>query len=93
MLIRTILPKSNSTDNVNTKTLALIYLLMTGKPINFARYILGVIAKVGSIKQPTPLPYTNLLTLVFQYFGVGLTNEFKDTKPVPILIPASLRNI
>lgn len=50
VLIRTILPKSNSSDSVNTKTLALIYLLMTGKPINFARYILGVIAKVGSIK-------------------------------------------
>jgi len=92
-LIRTILPKSHSTDSVNTKTLALIYLLMTGKPINFAHYILGVIAKLGSIKRPTPLPYTNLLTLMFQYFGVGLTNELKETKPVPVLTPASLKTI
>lgn len=36
VLVRTILPKPDSTDSVKTKTLELIYLLMAGKPINFA---------------------------------------------------------
>lgn len=75
VIIRTILPKPNSTDSVNTKTLELIYLLMTEKPINFARYILGTIAKVGSI--PTPFPYPNLLTLMLKYFGHLCSNTLE----------------
>ena len=87
------LPKPNSTNSVNTKTLELIYLLMTGKPVNFAQCILGVMSKVSSVQPSAPLPYATLLTLVFTHFGVCLTNEIKETKPVTIITPASLKHI
>lgn len=57
IIARTLLPKHNSTDSVNSKTLVLIYLLMTRKPISYARYILRTMSKVGSVQDPTPLPY------------------------------------
>lgn len=34
-----------------------------------------------------------ILTLVFNHFGVCLTHEIKETKPVPIITLASLKNI
>ncbi|KAJ8449428.1 hypothetical protein Cgig2_002225 [Carnegiea gigantea] len=93
IIVRTMLPKPNSTDSVNTKTLELIYLLMTRKPINFARYILGVMSKFSFIQHPASLPYATLLTLVFNHFGVCLTHEIKETKPVSIITLASLKHI
>lgn len=57
VLVHTILPRSNSADSVNTKTLELIYLLMAGKPVNFGHFFLETIVKVGFIRRPTPLPY------------------------------------
>jgi len=66
---------------------------MTGKLIKFARYILETIAKVGSIKRPAPLSYSNLLTLVLKHFGVCLIDELQETKPVPVIPPISLKNI
>jgi len=93
VIVRTMLPKANSTDSVNSKTLELIYLLMTEKLINYARYILGSISKVNSIMRPAPLPYANLLTLVFQHFGVCLDHELIETKHVPIITPSSLKHI
>jgi len=93
VLIGSILPKPNSNDSLNNKTLELIYLLMTSKPVNYARYILSYMAKVGSIMRPTPLAYSNLLTLVFKHFGVPLENEICESKPIPIITPLSLKNI
>ncbi|KAJ8444150.1 hypothetical protein Cgig2_030970 [Carnegiea gigantea] len=87
------LPKPNSTDSINTKTLELIYLLMTGKPVNFAQCILGAMSKVSSIRHPAPLPYATLLTFVVTHFGVCLTNKIKETKPMPIITLASLKLI
>jgi len=66
---------------------------MTVKSINFARYILESMSKISSIKRPTPLPYTNLLTLVFNHFSVCLDHELEETKSVPIITPASLKHI
>lgn len=50
-------------------------------------------SKVSCILRPAPLPYANLLTLVFNHFGVCLTYEIKETKPVLIITLASLKNI
>lgn len=86
VIVQIIMPKPISTGSVNTKTLELIYLLMTGKP-------LGTIAKVSSIQCSTPLPYPNLLAVVFKHFGVCLTNEIQEAKPVSVITPASLKNI
>ena len=36
VLVCTILPKLNSTDSLNNKTLELIYLLLSYKPVNYA---------------------------------------------------------
>ncbi|KAJ8425071.1 hypothetical protein Cgig2_004295 [Carnegiea gigantea] len=91
--IRTILPKPTSTNCVNTRTLELIYLLMTGKPINFARYILGSMSNASSIVRLTPLPYANLWTLVYNHFGMCLDHEIREIKPVPIITLACLKNI
>ncbi|KAJ8420658.1 hypothetical protein Cgig2_008873 [Carnegiea gigantea] len=66
---------------------------MTGKPGNFARHILGAMSKVSSIRRPAPLPYATLSTLVFHHFGVCLTNEIADMKPMPIITPTSLKHI
>ncbi|KAJ8423101.1 hypothetical protein Cgig2_010978 [Carnegiea gigantea] len=93
VIIRTILPKPNSTDSVNTKTLKLICLLMIGKPIKFACCILGFMSKVSSIVRPAPLPFANLLTMVFNHFGMCLGHEIRETKPVSVITPASLKNI
>ncbi|KAJ8449205.1 hypothetical protein Cgig2_021669 [Carnegiea gigantea] len=82
-----------STLIVNTKTLELIYLLMTGTPVNFAHYILRTMSKVRSILRPAPLPCVNLFTLGFNHFSVCLTHEIKETKLVPIITLASLKNI
>jgi len=49
--VRTILPKPNFTNSLNYKILELIYLLMFGKLVNFACYILGYMAKVISITR------------------------------------------
>ena len=93
VLVRTILPKPNSTDSLSNKTLELIYILMTSKLVNFARYILSYVAKVSSIMRSTPLPYSNLLTLVFKHFGASLENKICETKPIPIITSSSLNNV
>jgi len=93
VLVRTILPKPNSTDSLNNKTLELLYLLMTDKPVNYARYILSHMSKIGSIMCPAPLAYSNLLTLVFNHFGVPIENKICDSKPLPVITPSSLKNI
>jgi len=50
-------------------------------------------SKISSIKCPAPLPYANLLTLVFTHFGVCLDRELKETKFVPIITPGSFKHI
>jgi len=87
VIVHTVLPKSNFIDCVNAKTLEVIYLLMSGKSINFCRYILKYMPKVSSVSRPTPLPYANVLTLIFQHFGVCLENEIRETRPVPVINP------
>ncbi|KAJ8432235.1 hypothetical protein Cgig2_007636 [Carnegiea gigantea] len=49
--------------------------------------------EVSSIRRPAPLPYATLSTLVFHHFGVCLTNEIADMKPMPIITPTSLKHI
>ena len=93
ILVRTILPQPTSTALIPRKTLELLYLLLTGKPINFARYILSCMSKVSLVLRPAPLPYANLLTRIFRHFGVTLTNEVFETKPVPIITPAAFKSI
>jgi len=93
ILVRKILSKPNSTDSLNNRTLELIYLLMADKPVNFARYIIGYAAKVSSIIRPAPLPYSNLLTLIFKHFGVFLEHDICETKSVTVITPLSLKNI
>lgn len=66
---------------------------MIGKPINYSRYILSCMSKVSSLLCPTPLPYSNVLTLVFKPFGVSLDNEICETKSIPIITSASFKNI
>jgi len=87
ILVRTILPKPNSTDSLNNRTLELIYLLMTAKPVNFARYIFDYVAKVSSIIRPAPLPYSNLLTLILKHFGIFLEHEICETMSVHVITP------
>jgi len=91
MLVRTVLPKPNSTDSVNNKTLEAIYLLMARKSINYSCYILSCMSKVSSILCLAPLPYSNLLNLVFKHFGVSL-NKICETRFVPIITPSSFKN-
>jgi len=74
-MVRTFSPKPNSIDRVNV--LEVICLLMSGKPVNFSRYILKYISNVNSVGHPGPLPYANLLTLIFQHFGVFLEMRFE----------------
>jgi len=93
VLVRTILVKPNFTDSLNNKTLEILYLLMTGKPINYARYILSHMAKIGSIMHPAPLAYSNLLTMVFNHFRVPLENEICVSTPLPVITSLSLKNI
>ncbi|KAJ8443469.1 hypothetical protein Cgig2_026256 [Carnegiea gigantea] len=93
ILVRTILPQPTSTALIPRKTLELLYLLLTGKPINFARYILSCMSKVSSVLRPVPLPYANLLTRIFRHFGVTLTNEVFETKHVPIITPVAFNSI
>ena len=42
---------------------------------------------------PAPLPYANLLIRIFRHFGVTITNEVFETKPVPIITPATFKSI
>ena len=93
VLVRTILPKPNSIDSLNNKELELLYLLLTGKLVNYARYILNYMAKIGSIMHPAPLAYSNLRTLVFNHFGVPLENEICESKPLLVITSFSLKNI
>jgi len=93
VLVRTILTKPNSTDSLNDKNLEILYLLMTGKPVNYATYILSHMAKIRSIMRPAPLAYSNLLTMVFNHFGVSLENEICVSTPLPIITLLSLNNI
>ena len=93
VLVRTILPKPNSIDSLNNKALELLYLLLTSKPVNYARYILSHMAKIGSIMRPAPLAYWNLLTLVFNHFDVPLENKICESKTLPVITSSSLENI
>ncbi|KAJ8437690.1 hypothetical protein Cgig2_030712 [Carnegiea gigantea] len=93
VLIHTILPKPNFPTRITRKTLELLYLFLTSKSINFARYILSCMSKVSSILRLAPLPYANLLTHIFHHFGVSLTNEVFATKPVPIITPVIFTSI
>jgi len=43
--------------------------------------------------HPTPWSYANLLTFMFNHFGVSLDYENRETKPIPIITLASLKNI
>lgn len=66
---------------------------MTSKPIDFACCILVFMSKVSSIRHPAPWTCTNLLTLLFNHFGVYLDHELKETKPLPIITHVSLKHI
>ena len=66
---------------------------MSGRPVNFSRYILKYMSKVSSTQRPSPLPYANLLTLIFHHFGVRLTHEVCETRPVPTITPQLLKHI
>ena len=50
-------------------------------------------SKVSSVLRPAPLPYANLLTRIFCHFGVNLTNEVFESKPVPIITPVAFKSI
>ena len=94
VVVRTILPKLNSTDSLkNNKDIEAIYLLVTEKSINYSRHILGCMSKVSSILRLASLPYSNLLTLVFKHFGVPLDNQISVIRSVSIITPTSIMNI
>ena len=65
---------------------------MSGRPVNFSRYILEYMSKVSSTQRPAPLHYANLLTLIFRHFGVCLTHEVCETRLVPTITPQSLNH-
>ncbi|KAJ8431966.1 hypothetical protein Cgig2_024277 [Carnegiea gigantea] len=46
-----------------------------------------------SIMHPSSLPFANLLTLVFKHIGACLDDKIKETKPITVITPASLKNI
>ena len=87
VIVRTFLPKPNSTDHINVKTLEAIYLLMSGRPVNFSCCMLKYMSKVSSTQHLAPLPYANLLTLIFHHFGVCLTHEVRENRLVPTITP------
>jgi len=93
VIVGTNLPGPNSIDHVNAKTLEVIYHLMGDKSINFSHYILGYMLKASTAQCRAPLPNANFLTLNFHQFGVCLTNEIHETKPVLTISNQSLKYI
>ena len=55
--------------------------------------VVSVYVQVISIRGLTPLPYANLLALVFKYFGVSSESEVRESKPAQLIMPMSLKQI
>jgi len=93
ILVRTVLPKTFSREIPNDKAFELIYLIMTSTPFNFATFILDHMFKSIDVKRATPLPYPNLLTHVFNHFGVNLEGEACINKKITRIGQETLKNL
>ncbi|KAJ8426236.1 hypothetical protein Cgig2_030329 [Carnegiea gigantea] len=93
VLFRTIYPKENSREASNEIVLAVIYRLMIGYSFDYASIVLDDLYRVSCVTRTPSLPYGNLLTNVFQHFGIPLDSEECITQSVPVISAHFLKTL
>ena len=92
IIVHTFLPKPNSIASINTKTLEAIYLHRSGKLVNFFYYILEYTSRLCSVNH-LHLSFMLICWLWFSNTLQCVENEIRETRPVPLISPCSLKFI